>query len=88
MTLDTSKYMKSLNKMKFSIVQLESKQGIESTVSTLSCVSGVPTVALIVFAISLFPDQSEFLKAKLDSVATFYGYDTVLGLNGEVVWKR
>lgn len=88
MIIDTSKYLESLNKMKFSIKQLESKQGIESTVSTLSCVSGVPTVALIVFAMSMFPEQVDFLESKLNSIATFYGYDNVLGLNGEVVWEK
>lgn len=88
MIMDASKYLESLNKMKFSIVKLESEKGIESAISTLSCVSGVPTIALIVFAMSVFPEHSQLLTEKLESLALFYGYNEVLGLSGEVLWKK
>lgn len=85
MTLDCSKYLESLNKIKFSLEQLVQKTDLPTAISKIACSSGVPVLAIIVYCAHLYPDRITYLNNRFKALKAFYGYTEVIGLDGKII---
>lgn len=85
MTLDCSKYLESLNKIRYSLEQLVQKADLPTAISKIACSSGIPVLAIIVFCATIFPNHIDYLNNRFKSLKQFYGYTEVIGFDGKLL---